>query len=192
MPRRVFLQHASAWRTSGHLDGAHEDIVEGVVREAWEETGVTIAAEDVRAAVTMHHRSPGGEGRIGVLFEALRWEGTPHVREPPVCDAMDWFGLDNLPDPMVAYCRAGLDAYRSGARLAVHFQRPGDAIAYVPEQDRLRLIPTTDASPEPNNPEPPLRRFAEQAVGRIAQWTDTSWARDGSRVWRARGTAGGT
>ncbi|MEV0694089.1 aminoglycoside phosphotransferase family protein [Streptomyces sp. NPDC050388] len=37
-----------------------------------------------------------------------------------------------------------------------------------------------------------VRRFAEQAVGRIATWTDTSWARESSRVWRACGAGGGT
>jgi tRNA A-37 threonylcarbamoyl transferase component Bud32 len=109
--------------------------------------------------------------------------------EPGVCDAMDWYRLDALPVPMVAYCRAGLDAYRGGARFAVHFQRPGDPIAYDTAADRLRRVPAVgdaDAAPPAV-----VRAFTERAVGRIADWSDASRARPGSRVWRARGAEGG-
>ncbi|MEU3862210.1 hypothetical protein AB0F03_33520 [Streptomyces sp. NPDC028722] len=106
-----------------------------------------------------------------------------------MCDAMDWFALDKLPEPVVAYCRAGLDGYRAGARMAVHFQKPGDPIAYIPDAYRLVLVP------EPGSPgtvpEEEVRAFAERAVGRITTWTDVSWAREESRVWRAYGAEGG-
>jgi 8-oxo-dGTP pyrophosphatase MutT (NUDIX family) len=115
-------------------------VVTALVREAREETGILINPADVRAAVTIHHRSPVGRARVGFFFEVLTWQGTPQVLEPEVCDGMDWFPLDALPEPMVAYCRAGLDAYRAGARMAVHFQEPGDRIEYDPAQDRLRMI----------------------------------------------------
>ncbi|MDQ0764967.1 hypothetical protein [Streptomyces canus] len=36
-----------------------------------------------------------------------------------------------------------------------------------------------------------MRQLAEQAVGRITTWTDASWARDRSRVWRADGAQAG-
>ncbi|MFF7215077.1 phosphotransferase family protein [Streptomyces sp. NPDC008238] len=40
-------------------------------------------------------------------------------------------------------------------------------------------------TPTPGAPEPGVRRFAERAVGPVVRWTDTSWPRRGSRVWRA-------
>lgn len=182
---------AGCWHlVSGHLDGPWEDMVTALVRETREEASIVVDPADVRAAVTMHHRSPAGGARIGVFFEVRRWEGTPKVMEPQVCDAMEWFAFDRLPEPMVAYCRAGLDAYRAGARMAVHFQEPGDPIAYDPTVDRLVLVP------EPGDrgvvPDQAVRAFAEQAVGRINGWTDVSWARAESRVWRADGAEGGT
>ncbi|MEE1769058.1 NUDIX domain-containing protein [Streptomyces sp. JV185] len=132
---------AGCWHlVSGHLDGPWEDMVAALVREAREESGVVIARADVRAAVTVHHRAPAGGARLGVFFEVRRWEGTPQVMEPNVCDAMDWFSFDALPEPMVAYCRAGLDTYRAHARMGVHFQEPGDPIAYEPSVDRLVLV----------------------------------------------------
>ncbi|WP_327378790.1 phosphotransferase (plasmid) [Streptomyces sp. NBC_01216] len=182
---------AGCWHlVSGHLDGPWEDVVTALVRETREEASVIVDPADVRAAVTVHHRSPAGGARLGVFFEVKRWDGIPQVMEHRVCDAMEWFPFDNLPEPMVAYCRAGLDAYRAGARMAVHFQEPGDPIAYTPDADRTVLVP------EPGSPgaipEEEVRAFAERAVGRITTWTDASWAREESRVWRARGAQGGT
>nr|BEK71432.1 hypothetical protein KPHV_86590 [Kitasatospora purpeofusca] len=176
---------------SGHVDGPHEDAVRALIREAGEETGVAVDPADVVHAVTVHHRSPGGAARIGLVFEVRRWRGEPAVMEPDLCDAMGWYPLADLPAGMVAYCRAALDAYRDGHRFAVHFQEPGDAVAFDPAADRLRTLPTPCTEAEAGGPDPAVREFTEQAVGRIASWTDVSWARPGSRVWRATGTEGG-
>lgn len=183
---------AGLWHLpSGHLDPG-EDMVEAVIREALEETGVVIGAEDVAAAVTVHHRPPRGGSRLGVFFEVRRWTGRPSVREPDRCDGMGWYPLDGLPEPMVAYCRAGLDAYRVGLPAAVHFQQPDDAIRYAAGRpDRTRLLtgpPTGGVVGLPYR----LRVFAEQAVGRITQAAEVSWARTGSRVWQLTGSGGGT
>ncbi|MFJ3934446.1 phosphotransferase [Streptomyces sp. NPDC090029] len=182
---------ASCWHlVSGHLDGPWEDIVTALLRETREEAGIVVDPADVRAAVTVHHRSPTGAARIGVFFEVKRWDGTPQVMEHRVCDAMEWFPFDNLPKPMVAYCRAGLDAYRSGARMAVHFQEPDDPVAYHPDADRTVLVPNPGSSAA--MPQEEVRAFTDRAVGRIATWTDASWAREESRVFQASGAEGGT
>ncbi|MET9801747.1 hypothetical protein [Streptomyces sp. NPDC006368] len=54
---------------------------------------------------------------------------------------MTWAPLAALPDDMVAYCRAGLDAHRQGAGVALRLQRPGDPIAYDRSADRLQPVP---------------------------------------------------
>ncbi|MFB6518145.1 phosphotransferase [Streptomyces sp. NPDC056401] len=179
---------------SGHLDPG-ETMVEGVIREAREETGVLIDPEDVTAAVTVHHRPPvGTNSRIGVFFEVRRWSGRPRVREPDRCDGMGWYPLDGLPEPMVAYCRAGLDAYRAGLPAAVHFQHPGDPVRHAPAgPDRTRFLtgPPTDGVELPHR----LRAFAEQAVGRITGTTEVSrnqhQNRHQNRVWRITDPDGG-
>lgn len=134
---------AGMWHLpSGHLDGPHEDLVEAVIREGREETGVLIDRGDVSHAVTVHHRSPFGGARIGVFFEVRRWTGEPRITEPHLCDAMAWHHVDDLPDPMVAYCRAGLEAHRAGHPFALHFQQPGDPIAHLTEApDRTEPMP---------------------------------------------------
>ncbi|MER7541276.1 hypothetical protein ABTX77_42070 [Streptomyces sp. NPDC097704] len=160
-----------------------------LVRETREETGLVVDPDDVCAAVAVHRRAPAGDARIGVFCEVRSWSGAPEVMEPVVCDRMEWFGFDSLPEPMVAYCRAGLDAYRAGARMALHFQEPGDPIGYAPAVDRLRLVP----APGSDGPQPAqeVRDFAEGAVGRITRWSDASWARGTSQVWRVTGAGGG-
>ncbi len=193
LSRRAGEVYASGmWHLpSGHLDGPHEDVIDGGWRELLEETGIRTERADVRAGVTVHHRAPAGSARIGMFLVVGVWQGEPEITEPALCDGMDWFGWEALPKPMVAYCRAGLDAYRAGARLAVHFQQPGDSIAYDPAVDRLQLIPNALAPGDAALPEEAVRVFAEQAVGRIAQWTDSSWPREESQVWRATGGRGG-
>ncbi|MEE4495100.1 MULTISPECIES: NUDIX hydrolase [unclassified Streptomyces] len=132
---------AGLWHLpSGHLDGPHEDVVAALVREAKEETGVVIDPVNAHFAATVHHRSPGGIARLGVFFEVRRWRGTPRVLEPTVCDAMSWYPLAALATPMVAYCRAGLDAYLAGTGLGIHFQEPGDPIPYDRTADRLQHV----------------------------------------------------
>jgi Ser/Thr protein kinase RdoA (MazF antagonist)/8-oxo-dGTP pyrophosphatase MutT (NUDIX family) len=174
---------------SGHLDGPHEDVVGGVIREAEEEAGIVIDRADVRAAVTVHHRSPAGGARVGFFFEVTRWQGTPSIKESGLCSEMSWRRLATLPTDMVAYCWAGLEAYRQGARVALHFQQPGDPIEYRPgAEERLTLLPDASRGDELDDA---VRSFAEHTVGRLARVTDASWARDISRVWRIEADHGG-
>lgn len=176
---------------SGKLDGDFEDVVAGMIREAEEELGIIIRSEHVRFALVMQHRSPGGENRIGWFFEVTQWFGVPRIAEPDRCSELGWFPLSDLPDDMVAYCRAGLEAYRDGHTAALHLQDPDDPIAYDPAGlSRLRPLPARapDARAVLGDQ---LADFAEQAIGPLASATDSSWAREGSRVWKLTGRSGG-
>ncbi|WP_330249816.1 NUDIX domain-containing protein [Nocardia sp. NBC_00565] len=92
-----------AWHLpSGHLE-AEESVVAALIREAEEEVGVVIRAEDVRFSHVMHSSSSGG--RVAFFFTVTDWEGEPVNREPEKCSALGWFALDALPDHMIDYCR---------------------------------------------------------------------------------------
>ncbi|WP_217556762.1 phosphotransferase [Streptomyces sp. GbtcB6] len=177
---------------SGHLDGDFEDVVTGVVREAEEELGIIIRPADVRVALVMQHRSPQGHNRTGWFFEVTRWIGVPRIAEPDRCSQLDWFSLRDLPDDMVAYCRAGLEAYRDGHTFALHLQEPDDSIAYAPNgPNRLTPLPPRAQNPRAVLGEQ-LGTFAEQTIGPLMEVTDASWAREASRVWRLTGRDGGS
>ncbi|WP_374223409.1 methyltransferase domain-containing protein [Streptomyces sp. F63] len=130
---------------SGHAEDG-EDVREAVIREAREEAGLDLAPEDLRAALVMQHRGPGGEPRIGWFFEAVYGAGgEPVNREPEKCSEFRWCPLARLPDDMVAYCRAGLEAYRAGDRFVLHWQLPDDPVAHDPAGPvRAVSLPVTD------------------------------------------------
>ncbi|WP_064456328.1 methyltransferase domain-containing protein [Streptomyces hygroscopicus] len=130
---------------SGHVEDG-EDVRAALLRETAEEIGITLAPDEVRAVLVMQHKAPTGAARTGWFFEAELGEPgrpgeggrEPVNREPEKCSELGWFPLDALPDDMVAYCRAGLDAYRTGHRFTLHWHEPGDPIAYDPAgPDRL-------------------------------------------------------
>lgn len=88
---------------SGHLEPG-ETVVEGTIREAYEEVGVELTPHDLRFAHVMHHH----EDRIGFFFTARRWRGEPTNAEPEKCAGIGWFPLDRLPANMVGYPVAAL------------------------------------------------------------------------------------
>ncbi|MDX3326370.1 MULTISPECIES: methyltransferase domain-containing protein [Streptomyces] len=117
---------------SGHAEDG-EDVRAAMVREAAEEIGVELDPDELRVALVMQHRGPGGNPRIGWFFEADHDPARPpRNAEPDKCSQLDWFPLDALPDDMVAYCRAGLDGYRAGQRFLIHWHQDTDAIAHDP------------------------------------------------------------
>ncbi|MFT9669280.1 trifunctional class I SAM-dependent methyltransferase/NUDIX hydrolase/VOC family protein [Streptomyces rhizosphaericola] len=128
---------------SGHAEDG-EDVREAMLREAAEEIGVVLDPEEVRVALVMQHRGPGGGARMGWFFLAeYDEERPPRNAEPEKCSELDWFPLDALPDDMVAYCRAGLDGYRSGEHFLMHWHEDGDPVAHRPDGPRrVVLLPS--------------------------------------------------
>ncbi|MDX6356421.1 MAG: hypothetical protein QOF98_3324, partial [Streptomyces sp.] len=95
--------------------------------------GLELAPEDLEVVLVMQHRAPGGGARIGWFFVARLAGGAEPVNcEPHKCSELAWYPLSALPDDMVAYCRAGVDAYRAGHRFLLHLHESGDRIAYDP------------------------------------------------------------
>ncbi|MDI2131612.1 NUDIX hydrolase [Yinghuangia seranimata] len=120
---------------SGHLE-AGEDVVAAAVREVGEETGVALTRDLLRCDLVMQHQGPTeAPARTGWFFRALDWHGTPVNAEPHKHDGLMWADLadlDAVPDGLVAYVRAGLDAIAAGHPYALHMQAPGGSVAHVP------------------------------------------------------------
>jgi 8-oxo-dGTP pyrophosphatase MutT (NUDIX family) len=99
---------------SGHLE-AGESVVDGVIREAREETGVLLDPADVSFCHVVHHRNPVGQARVGFFFTASRWRGEPVNREPHKCAGLHWADPACPPASTVPYTAAALAAITRGA-----------------------------------------------------------------------------
>ncbi len=91
---------------SGHLE--HESVVDGVIREAREEVGVTVDAADLRFVHVMHRAAETTHDRIGFFFATDTWTGTPYNAEPEKCSELVWADPADLPDDTIAYPAAGI------------------------------------------------------------------------------------
>jgi 8-oxo-dGTP diphosphatase len=98
---------------AGHLDGG-EPATLAMVREAREETGITLAPADLAVAHVMH-RHEAGEERFDLFLAAAAWAGEPRIMEPHKCDELRWCRPDALPPNTVPYVRAALAAVARSA-----------------------------------------------------------------------------
>ncbi|MER7181777.1 NUDIX domain-containing protein [Streptomyces hyaluromycini] len=98
---------------AGH--GEQESAIACLIREAQEEAGLSIAAEDVEFVHAVHILdAPGTVPRMELVFRARAWSGEPRVLEPDKCADWGWWPADALPEPTVAYTRAAIDGIRHG------------------------------------------------------------------------------
>jgi len=84
---------------AGHVE-AGEKLTDAIIREAYEEAGITLTAPDLSLVHTLHR--PKDE-RIDFFFTAQAWQGEIQINEPDKCEDLAWFPLAALPDAMLPY-----------------------------------------------------------------------------------------
>ena len=90
---------------AGHVEPG-ESVVAAALREAREELGIGVVAEDLHPVATLHRGEPGGpalEQRVDFFFAATRWTGDPVLQEADKAADLRWFALDALPEPVVPH-----------------------------------------------------------------------------------------
>lgn len=103
-----------------------EGFLRAAVREAREEVGVNIAADDLSHAVTMWRKGdePGAEW-CSVTFATKTWQGEPYNAEPDVHDDVQWFSPGELPDKVIPSVRRMIESFEAG----ITYSEPDQNIA---------------------------------------------------------------
>ncbi|MFG2561958.1 NUDIX domain-containing protein [Streptomyces sp. NPDC048496] len=104
----------TAWHfLAGHCE--REAAITCLVREAKEEAGLTIDPADVELVHLVHLvDSPGARPRIGLVFRARSWSGTPEILEPDRCVEWRWWDPQDLPVEVVPYIRLAIHGILGG------------------------------------------------------------------------------
>jgi 8-oxo-dGTP diphosphatase len=79
---------------SGHVEEGESATV-AMVREAYEEVGISLQPEALRVIHVRHHRSD--RVNMSVFFECTAWNGPIINQEPEKCGGLEFFPLNNLP-----------------------------------------------------------------------------------------------
>ncbi len=101
---------------AGHLE-IDESIIDGIIREASEEMGIKLTAENIELAFVMHFR--GESDRLSLFFKAERWSGEIENREPHKCAGWEWIPVTDLPANTVPYARQAITDLLAGMRLGL-------------------------------------------------------------------------
>jgi 8-oxo-dGTP diphosphatase len=110
--------HDGLWNLpSGKLE-QDEDALSGMIREAREEVGISLAPASLRLATTVHHRAGPAHTRVGLVFAAPFSPGThgqPVNAEPHKCGGIKWFPAADLPAEMSDYSADCIRGYLDGS-----------------------------------------------------------------------------
>ena len=88
---------------AGHVE-SNESILDAIIREAHEETGIKIDRDDLFFHRVIHRK---GSDRIYIdfFFTCCRWEGTPINQEPSKCAELTWADINKLPENVIPYVK---------------------------------------------------------------------------------------
>ena len=96
---------------AGHLDG-NETVIAAGMREANEEIGVTLEANDMAFSSIMHRNE--GEERVDFFVHVHKWSGEIVNAEPDKCDDLRWVRVNELPDNTIPYVRRAIENHLNG------------------------------------------------------------------------------
>lgn len=96
---------------AGHLDG-NETVISAGIREAKEEIGVDLKAEDMAFSSVMHRTED--DERVDFFVQVHKWDGEIVNAEPDKCDDLRWVDVHELPDNIIPYVARAIENHLNG------------------------------------------------------------------------------
>ena len=102
---------------AGKMD-PYESPRAAAVREVQEEIGIEILTEDLEYIATVHHAGTDYRTEkidvVELYFKTDKWQGVPVILEKDKASELDFFPLDNLPQPIPKGLIFALEALNGG------------------------------------------------------------------------------
>ena len=98
---------------AGHLDG-NEAVTAAGIREAEEEIGIKIDANNMQFSSVMHRLED--EERVDFFVHVHKWQGEPFNAEPDKCDDLRWAEINRLPANTVPYVKRAIENHFNAIR----------------------------------------------------------------------------
>jgi 8-oxo-dGTP pyrophosphatase MutT (NUDIX family) len=86
---------------SGHIE-EKESLRQALVREAYEELGITIYPDNLQFVTVIHKFIPElDDAYFTFYFQTRQYSGKEAINEPEKCSELRWFSLQNLPADLI-------------------------------------------------------------------------------------------
>lgn len=102
---------------AGHLDG-NETVIAAAAREAGEEIGVRLEADEIVFSSVMHRNED--DERVDFFVHVRGWHGEPVNAEPDKCDELCWKNVNDLPVNTIPYVRRAINNHLNQIRFDEH------------------------------------------------------------------------
>ena len=96
-----------------------ETFTGAAIREAKEEVGVDVRAEDLKPLLTVHRHSDDSEW-VDLYMEATKWSGELYNAEPHMHSELAWLDPDDLPENTIPSVAFSLAQIKAGKTYAEH------------------------------------------------------------------------
>ena len=105
---------------AGHI-AEGENAYEAAIREAREELGIEISAQDIVDTFVANRKNKSLPPYYDVYFEVSKYVGEIRIAEPEKCSELVWCSPFNLPDDMIGFEKEAMENNANGIKFSVTY-----------------------------------------------------------------------
>jgi 8-oxo-dGTP diphosphatase len=115
-------RHGTGWSDGfyavpGGVVESDEGVINAVIRESREEINIHLLPEWLTLGCVMHTKMPGRHEAVDFFFVSRQWEKDIINTEPHKHDQLQFYPLDNIPQPIIPFMHEGIKRSLAGSTL---------------------------------------------------------------------------